>query len=771
MKIFSSTILIFCLLGISLQLRASHIVGGEFELVHLHGKRYKLSLILYSDDINIMDPAAIDPTATVHIWRKSDNYRVSSITLPKVSQRPVPYTNPSCTIQDLKTSKVVYSAEIVLESSVFNHEMGYYLNYERCCRNGVISNIRRPGETGQAFYLEFPPIEKNGQPFINSSPNLFPPLSDFARLGYPFYFDFRGTDADGDSLVYSLATPLAGSSSPDAGNVLPPPRPGPYNSVTWIEGYSNTNMIPGTPALSISQQGLIQVTPTQAGLFVFSVMVEEYRGGQKIGEVRRDFQMLVYDYQGSDYPPELQAQKPSDGIFYQDELRLSDSDFTDFENNRCLTLQVSDADVDAEGTPQNGKEPITFRVVPVNFSGSNLADEYLSVTKGSVNKDNRTMELDLCLPLCPPVDDGPYIFDVVAYDDACALPLTDTLRVIVDLSLGLRNQSPVTRTSLSNKQEEIYLHRTLGQSILFNVNGSDPDNDSISLRAVGDGFSLEDYGMKFTNLDGQGPLQSTFSWNTSCENVNLPAKNVFRLFFITEDKDLCEQANADTVIVNIALTAPPNDAPGIEIIGFNERSLQASADSSMVFELRGYDSDTQDIITLKLDSISSNHSSIAYEWQDVRGNGEVFSTLTILPDCNIFQHGEMENHFVFYFSVEDSPCFNQKGDTLSLSVNLQERGLTFSDVNFPNVFTPNGDGLNDVFEILGLPEDMCYNRFETIRVFNRWGKVLFESNTRDFKWDGEDYPSGTYYYQLQYTQLSYRSNLSLIRGTPGSAPK
>lgn len=746
-------------------------MGGEFELVHLQGNRYRLSLILYSDDINIMDPAAIDPTATVHIWRKSDNYRISSVTLPKISQTPVPYTNPACAIQQLSTSKVVYSAEVVLQNSVFNHEMGYYLNYERCCRNGVINNIRWPGETGQAFYLEFPPIEKNGQPFINSSPNLFPPLSDFARLGYPFYFDFRGTDADGDSLVYSLVTPLAGSSSPDQGNVLPPPRSGPYNPVNWVEGYSVTNMIPGTPALRINQQGFIQVTPTQAGLFVFSVKAEEYRDGEKIGEVRRDFQMLVYDYQGSDYPPDLRAQKPGDDLFYQDELRLTDSDFTDFENNRCLTLQVSDADVDAEGVPQNGKEPLSFRVIPVNFAGQNLSEEYLSLTRGSVNKDNRTMELDLCLPLCPPVDGGPYIFDVVAYDDACALPLTDTLRVIVDVSLGVRNQSPITRTSLSGSPDEIYLHRTLGQNIQFDVHGRDPDNDHISLRAVGDGFSLEDYGMEFTNRDGKGPLQSTFRWNTSCQNVNLPDKNFFTVFFITEDEDLCEQTNADMIAVNIALTAPPNDGPGIEILGFSARSLEASIDSSMVFELRGYDPNTQDTLTLRLDSISTNPSSIAYEWQDAQGSSEVLSTLTIMPDCGIFQNGEMENNFVFYFSVEDNPCYNQKGDTLSLSVTIREKVTTFSDINFPNVFTPNDDGHNDVFEILGLPEDMCYNRFENIKVFNRWGKVLFESNTRDFQWDGENYPPGTYYYQLQYTQLSYRSSLSLIRGRPGGSPK
>lgn len=770
MKIYSYLILIFCLLGVTFQVQASHIVGGEFELVHLYNNHYRLSLILYSDDINIMDPAAIDPTATVHIWRKSDDGFVRSITLPKFRHTSVPYTNPSCAIPNLKTSKVVYSAEIVLESSVFTSEEGYYINYERCCRNGVINNIQNPGETGQAFYLEFPPVAKDGVPFINSSPNLFPPLSDFARLGYPFYFDFRGTDADGDSLVYSLVTPLAGSSSPDPGNVLPPPRPAPYQTVDWNPGYSLNNMIPGNPALRINQQGFIQVTPSETGLFVFSVLAEEYRNGKKIGEVRRDFQMLVYDYEGNDFPPDLSAQKPSNGLFYEDEIRLTDADFTDFENNRCLVLQVSDDDVDAEAAPQNGKEPLKFKVIPVNFSG-NVTNEYLSVTHGSVDKDNRNFYLDLCLPLCPPLNDRPYVFDVVAYDNACALPLTDTLRVVVDLSLGTRNQMPETRTTLNNNQVDVInLYKTLGETIEFDVRGQDPDNDRIALRAVGDGFSLADYGMEFSNQQGQGPLQSTFRWPSSCENVNLLAKNLYTVFFITEDEDICQQANADTVAVNIALTAPPNEAPTIEILDLNTLSLEADMDTSMVFEIRGYDINTQDIIKLRLDSIASaNTTALSYQWQDAEGSREVQSTLSLFPDCAILENGEMENAYVFHFSVEDNPCYNEKNNTLSLSVTFRDKVVSFSDINFPNVFTPNGDGKNDVFEIPGLPSNMCYDHFENIKVVNRWGKVLFESNSLDFKWDGENYPAGTYYYQLQYTQRMFRSSLTLIRGLPGAS--
>ena len=772
MKAYRVIFILLCLWSIALPARASHIVGGEFELVHIEGNRYKLSLILYSDDINIVDPAAIDPFAMVHIWSKATNSRINSITLPKVSQTKVPYTNPACAIPQLRTSKVIYSAEVTLSPETFNNPEGYYLNYERCCRNGVINNIVRPGETGEAFYLEFPAVVKDGKPFINSSPRLFPPLSDFARLGYPFYFDFRGTDADGDSLVYSLATPLAGFSSPDSGNVLPPPRSAPYPKVQWASGFGQANMVPGNPALQISEDGLIRVTPSQTGLFVFSVLVEEYRKGEKIGEVRRDFQMLVYDYEGSDHPPVLKARKNSNGLFYEDAITLTEADFVNQEANRCVALEVSDQDVDAIGAAQNGRENLQFRIVPVNFSGAS-SEDYLSMTRGQVDKTDRSLLLHLCLPLCPPVENGPYIFDVVAYDDACALPLTDTLRVTVDLSEGPRNLQPQTTSSLSSTQtEQVNLFRTLGQAINFEVTGYDPDQDYLSLRAEGDGFQLETYGMEFTPKNGTGPLKSTFSWDPSCANVNLDDKNFFTIFFITEDEDLCQRDNGDTLTVNIGISAPPNSAPVLELLGARSPTLETHIDSSLVFELIARDPNTGDSLHLTLDSISADTTAgrLVYLWEDVAGGNELSSTLQIDPDCQLFANGATEYLATFHFRVKDNPCFTELSDTLSLKILFKERELNFEQVKFINVFTPNEDGVNDYFEILNLPESACFDRLEKISVFNRWGKVIFETLDPDFKWDGEGAPGGSYFYLIQYTKETFRRNLTIIRADkPGNA--
>ena len=70
------------------------------------------------------------------------------------------------------------------------------------------------------------------------------------------------------------------------------------------------------------------------------------------------------------------------------------------------------------------------------------------------------------------------------------------------------------------------------------------------------------------------------------------------------------------------------------------------------------------------------------------------------------------------------------------------------DLNISNAFTPNGDGVNDVWEIDGLDE---YPN-AVVEVFNRWGNLVFSSSGYNTPWDGNangsSLPAATYYYQI-----------------------
>lgn len=90
---------------------------------------------------------------------------------------------------------------------------------------------------------------------------------------------------------------------------------------------------------------------------------------------------------------------------------------------------------------------------------------------------------------------------------------------------------------------------------------------------------------------------------------------------------------------------------------------------------------------------------------------------------------------------------------LPLSVSLGECSISeniylavdCASLFIPNVFTPNQDGVNDFFQVVG----EGIGEFELI-IFNRWGKIVFQTNDPSTRWDGgyDEYyvPDGVYYY-------------------------
>ena len=71
---------------------------------------------------------------------------------------------------------------------------------------------------------------------------------------------------------------------------------------------------------------------------------------------------------------------------------------------------------------------------------------------------------------------------------------------------------------------------------------------------------------------------------------------------------------------------------------------------------------------------------------------------------------------------------------------------TITEVNIPNAFSPNNDGINDVWSIPGL----SFYKDCLVEVFNRYGQLVFKSKGYNRPWDGiangQSVPVGTYYY-------------------------
>ena len=77
----------------------------------------------------------------------------------------------------------------------------------------------------------------------------------------------------------------------------------------------------------------------------------------------------------------------------------------------------------------------------------------------------------------------------------------------------------------------------------------------------------------------------------------------------------------------------------------------------------------------------------------------------------------------------------------------------------PNVISPNGDGQNDVFYIEGILASRS-----TVRIFNRWGQVVYEKQDYKNNWAAPGLPDGTYFYEVKVDRepKAYTGHLTIL---------
>ena len=648
---------------------ASHIVGGEFELIHISGDRYRVNLVLYFDELN-GSIGARDQKVEARIFRKRDNALMREVFLPFASQSPVTYTQPACSNGEIVTTRIVYTAVITLSPQQFSDAQGYYLAWERCCRNYSITNVYSEDPNaggryaGQTFYLEFPPVVKDGQPFINSSPRLFPPLNDYACPRRPYYVDFAGVDDDGDSLVYSIVTPLNTKSS----DALPPPdlkpRPRPYPMVTYRPPFDASNIIGGMPDLRISRDGFLTVTPTMLGLFVFAVRCEEYRDGVKIGELRRDFQMLVVDGCNPAVPPQIMGKKLADGAFtFDNEMEITFSnDVADTE--RCIQIQVSDEDALRE--MDNFTENVTIRAIPLNFK-KDVSGILPEVTSARLTNGSSQM-FDICFDRCPFVEDGPFQIGIVAYDDACSLPLSDTLKVTVNLEPPDNTNAYFTTPNVTETLFE-------GTQKSWNIAATDDDGDPITVSVVTDGFNLADAGMEIQQVQhSNGTYQSKLVWNAYCDIYNFSGRTSFDVTLMVEDADECSFSDPDVMEFHLNVLLPGNEDP---VIGTSltaeevENGVTRKIFESLDFEVFGDDAD-DNALTLAVQGVGFDLARYGMTFPEATGQGHVSSPYNWNIVCDQMNLAQKDMFELLFIVIDDAnKCRLYKADTLAVSIKVE----------------------------------------------------------------------------------------------------
>ncbi|WP_378410102.1 DUF7619 domain-containing protein [Rhodocytophaga aerolata] len=130
---------------------------------------------------------------------------------------------------------------------------------------------------------------------------------------------------------------------------------------------------------------------------------------------------------------------------------------------------------------------------------------------------------------------------------------------------------------------------------------------------------------------------------------------------------------------------------------------------------------------------------------------------TVLQEGNVFDKTDLLLKQLFVTgTINGCTSEARQVELLSGAVDLKER------VKIPNVITPNGDGANDAFLLPKFEENTCIGRFLSIRIYNRWGKVIFTSTDPAFSWDAKDQSAGIYFYEIRYTNFSAGGGLSVL---------
>lgn len=276
------------------KLWATHIVGGEITYAYLGNDRYRIRLDVFVDCINGQSGAINqDQIGQFGVFDSVTGNMISSLSLEVSRSGPnrIVKTNYNC-MQNEPTACVDhywYEFSITLPP----RKGGYYISYQRCCRNQTINNLQFPGATGANYWTHIPDRRWLG-PNSSATFNELPP--NFLCTNTPLKFDHSAFDSDGDSLAYDLFWPyLAATQNTPYPRVIDNNLDKmPFRRVVWNAGYDETNPIDGNPPLSINEEnGQLYLVPTVEGQFVVGIRVKEYRKGILISETKRDYQFNV----------------------------------------------------------------------------------------------------------------------------------------------------------------------------------------------------------------------------------------------------------------------------------------------------------------------------------------------------------------------------------------------------------------------------------------------------------------------------------------------
>ncbi|MBK8848122.1 MAG: gliding motility-associated C-terminal domain-containing protein [Bacteroidetes bacterium] len=234
-------------------------------------------------------------------------------------------------------------------------------------------------------------------------------------------------------------------------------------------------------------------------------------------------------------------------------------------------------------------------------------------------------------------------------------------------------------------------------------------------------------------------------------------------FDLGADQDICETGN-----VSISTSVPGSSyiwALNGTNLNNNNQTYTATQAGSYVVELTNTDGcKSRDTVVVNVEklpgkpivkcALGQSGYQFVYTWDAIAGasgyevsiNGAAFIANNLPPTS----HGVNEAPSTFTVHALGVECANGP-----------ESDPAFCDIVIPNIVTPNGDNMNDLFFIQNLAQ---FGNAQ-LKLFNRWGNVIYENGSYKNDYNFADQPDGVYYYILTVEQLDkdYSGNVTVYR--------
>lgn len=815
--------------GLTDSIKATHIVGGEMTYTYLGNNQYKLRLDLYIDCIN-GNPQAIesDRYALFAIFTGSNRQMLSGypVSVSRKGPERIEKTNYNCIA--VKPNACVdhywYEQTVTLSPRTG----GYYVSFQRCCRNGTINNILDPGGTGANYWAFIPNKNKIGKENSAAVFKQLPP--NFLCTNTELRFDHSAKDADGDSLVYRLVTPFTAGDRdyprPDDNNSGMMDRPY-FDNIAWRAGYVSTDPIDGNPKMKIDPStGLLTLTPIRAGQYVVGIAVDEYRDNQVISQTIRDYQFnvqaCIVDVVASFFAPkyicgfEYQFQNLSSGAQRyhwdfgvtnrtDDTSNLAKPTFTYPEagvyqvklvahKNNCADTFVLTVNV---VEPEKPQLPMDTTLCPGEtlLVKSDITGDAFRWNDGSLADSLRitasgTYILTVVKNTCEWSDTIDVVFDeyqVKAYGDT--LICSDDQFVH---EIGVYSY-PNTKYTWSNGVQGT--SQTVTDTGWYDVTAVSVFGCITQDKVRVDRFPAVDVdvrdtmvceGTKVTFNAVSSKPEATFSWSTgdSGPNMTTDRKGVYRVIATvglctsTDEFELAHFPNQLELGNDLRFCDDIDTLIGLTGASFNNivwNNEIPSANFRITSPGKVSVSVTNEFGCTERDSIDV----YLYFSPSLNLGGDTTVCLSENPQLDagagmvqyIWSNGKKTRRIKAYDSgMYSVTILNKDGCTSTDSIWINKRKDLFpSEIYMPNAFTPNGDGLNDLYPLnLYQVKGAEYH----LRLYNRWGEKLADYLSPDSNWDGKingnNAPEGVYVYTITWLgcdnrRRSLKGDFTLLR--------